>query len=355
MTNKKNIVIGLVSIIVLATIMFFVSGNKAKAQANSTADVKFYGSIDTAVQKFDNGSTEVTRVNDGGVRTSRLGVRGSSADLGGLKLGFNLEGGLKTNAATMGSTSSTGQVFAREAWLSAKGEPGEVRLGTQDLTQAGDMDTLAFTFGNQTNFPVNGTAIELGGDANNSIRYISPTIGGFTLEAGTTTNSSSATTAANDTVKAGSLIYKVGPASIGAGYAFKKAPTAAAELDSKAIGATYDFGTFSVGAAYLYGDNSTTTTVKSTASIISARVPFANGVAAHALYATAKDGAQTTANEGTGYTVGLTKTFAPGAFVYTAYSKVDNEDNSTMYLHGMTKPSAGKNPSLMTVGVNYSF
>jgi copper(I)-binding protein len=84
-------------------------------------------------------------------------------------------------------------------------------------------------------------------------------------------------------------------------------------------------------------------------------VPLENGLAAHAVYAQAKDGAQTTANQGTGYTLGVTKTFAPGANVYAAYSQVDNDANSTMYLNGMTAPSAGKDPSLMTVGINYAF
>ena len=143
---------------------------------------------------------------------------------------------------------------------------------------------------------------------------------------------------------------------MGVGYAAKKATTSVGEIDAKSIGGSYDFGKVAVGAAYIYGDNSTTSTVKSTANVYSVRVPLDNnGLAAHAVYAMTKDGAQTTANQGTGYTLGVTKTFAPGASVYAAHSRVDNDANSTMYLNGMTAPSAGKDPSLTTVGINYAF
>ena len=256
----------------------------------------------------------------------------------------------------MGSTTTTGQVFAREAWVGVSGNAGEVRLGTTDMSLASEIDTLTWQFGNFSFFPVNGTAIEIGADASNVIRYISPLFNGLQLQAGYAGNSTSATTDAKSDITSGSVTYSAGAAKLGVGYATKKATTAVGETDAKSIGGSYDFGKFSVGAAYIYGDNSTTSTVKSTANVYSVRVPLDNnGLAAHAVYAMTKDGAQTTANEGTGYTLGVTKTFAPGANVYAAYSRVDNDANSTMYMNGMTAPSAGKDPGLMTVGINYAF
>ena len=51
MKNKKNIVIGLAVIIVLAAVIFFASGKKAKAQAKPSAPVlNFYGNVDAGVQ-----------------------------------------------------------------------------------------------------------------------------------------------------------------------------------------------------------------------------------------------------------------------------------------------------------------
>jgi len=357
MKNKKNIVIGLAVIIILAVVALFASGKKAKAQTKTTAPVlNFYGNVDAGVQSYDNGTDSLIRAGDGGLSTSRLGFRGNSPDLGGIQFNFNLEGALKPNTGTLGSTTTTGQVFAREAWVGVSGNAGEVRLGTTDMSLASEIDTLTWQFGNFSFFPVNGTAIEIGADASNVIRYISPLFNGLQLQAGYAGNSTSATTDAKSDITSGSVTYSAGAAKLGVGYATKKATTAVGETDAKSIGGSYDFGKFSVGAAYIYGDNSTTSTVKSTANVYSVRVPLDNnGLAAHAVYAMTKDGAQTTANEGTGYTLGVTKTFAPGANVYAAYSRVDNDANSTMYMNGMTAPSASKDPGLMTVGINYAF
>ena len=342
---------------ILALLASTMIASTAGAQTKTTAPVlNFYGNVDAAVQSYDNGTDSLIRAGDGGLSTSRLGFKGNSPDLGGIQFNFQLEGGLKANTGTLGSTTTTGQVFAREAWVGVSGSAGEIRLGTTDMSNAGEMDTLAYQFGNFTNFPVSGTAIEIGGDASNVIKYISPVFNGLQVQAGYAGNSSTATTDANADIRSGSINYVAGPAKLGVGYATKQATTSVGETDAKSIGASYDFGKIAVGAAYIYGDNSTTSTVKSTSNVYSVRVPLDNnGLAAHAVYATAKDGAQTTANEGTGYTLGLTKTFAPGASVYAAYSRVDNDANSTMYLNGMTAPSAGKDPSLATVGINYAF
>ena len=358
MKNKKSkITIGLiVSVAILVAVILAVSGKPARAQTKSTPVLNFYGNVDAGVQSYDSGVDTLIRASEGGLSTSRLGFKGNSPDLGGIQFNFNLEGALKPQSGTLGSTTTTGQVFTREAWVGVSGNAGEIRLGTTDMSNAGEIDTLSWQFGNFTNFPVNGTAVEIGTDASNVIKYVSPVLNGLQLQAGYAGNSTSATTDAKSDITSGSVTYSAGAAKIGVGYATKKAATSVGETDAKSIGGSYDFGKVAVGAAYIYGDNSTTSTVKSTANVYSVRVPLDNnGLAAHAVYAMAKDGAQTTANEGTGYTLGLTKTFAPGASVYAAYSRVDNDANSTMYLNGMTAPSAGKDPSLTTVGINYAF
>lgn len=357
MTNKKSkITIGLiVSVAILVAVILAVSGEPAKAQTKSAPVLNFYGNVDAGVQSYDNGTESLIRAGEGGLSTSRLGFKGNSPDLGGIQFNFNLEGALKPQSGSLGSTTTTGQVFTREAWVGVSGNAGEIRLGTTDMSMAGEIDTLTHQFGNFTNFPVNGTAIEIGTDASNVIKYVSPVFNGLQLQAGYAGNSTSATTDAKSDITSGSVTYSAGAAKLGVGYATKKAATSVGEIDAKSIGGSYNFGQVAVGAAYIYGDNSTTSTVKSTANVYSVRVPLDNGIAAHAVYAMSKDGAQTTANEGTGYTLGLTKTFAPGASVYAAYSRVDNDANSTMYLNGMTAPSAGKDPSLVTVGINYAF
>ncbi len=355
MKNKKNMIIGLAVIIALAAVALLASGNKARAQAkSSTPALSFYGTLDAAVQSYDSGTDTLIRAGDGGLSTSRLGIRGNSPDLGNLYFNFNLEGGLKANTGTLGSTSTTGQVFTREAWVGVSGSAGEIRLGKTDLTMASELDSFG-QFGNFANTPQNGSSIRIGNDASNAIKYISPTIGGVQLQTGYTGNSSSATTNEKNSITSGSLTYAAGKAKLGVGYAAKQATSNVGETDAKSIGGSYDLGMATIAGSYVYGDNSTTSTVKSTSAIYSVGVPLENGVSAYAVYAIAKDGAQTTDNEGTGYTLGLAKTFAPGASVYAAYSRVDNDANSTLYLNGMSAPSAGKDPSLFMVGMNYKF
>ena len=169
MKNKKSkITIGLIVVVaVLAAIFLAVSGKPAKAQAKSTPVLSFYGNVDAGVQKYDSGIESLMRASEGGLSTSRLGFKGTSPDLGGINFNFNLEGGLKPQTGTLGSTTTTGQVFTREATVSVAGSAGEIKLGTTDVSNATETDTASWQFGNFTNFPVNGAAIEIGGDASN--------------------------------------------------------------------------------------------------------------------------------------------------------------------------------------------
>jgi len=352
MKNKKTLALGVLAIAAIVLSVIFVS--TAKAQKSDPV-IKFSGNIDAGIQKYDSGTENLIRASESALSSSRLTLKGNSPDLEGMQFNFMLEGGLKPQSGTMGSSTNTGQIFAREAWVGVSGNAGEIRLGTTDVSLASEIDLLTWQFGNFSFFPVNGTAIELGADASNVIRYISPVFNGLQLQAGSAVNSSSATTDTEADIRSGSVTYLSGAAKIGVGYATKKATTSVGEIDAKSIGGAYDFGRVSVGAAYIYGDNSTTSTVRSTAGVYSVKVPLENGLSAHGVYATTKNDNQSTANEGRGYTLGLSKQLAPSATVYAAYSRVDNDANSTMYLFGMGATSAGKDPSLATVGINYAF
>ncbi len=343
---------------ILALLASTMIASAAGAQTTVTIPaMSIYGRVDAGVQNYDTGTDSLYRAADSPYLGSQLGFKGSSPDLGGgIKLNWQLQGGLRPNTAQLGSTSSTGAIFAEEAWVGISGSAGEIRLGTTDLSAAGELDTLSRQFAKFGNFAQNGSAIEIGTDASNVIKYISPTIGGLQLQGGYSGNSVSATTDAKTAIKSGSVTYTAGKLTAGVGMANKAATTSVGKTDATTVGAAYDLGIAKVGAAYIKGDNSTTTDVTSTSAQYSAMIPLDNkGLAAHVVYLTSKDGAQTTANEGTGYTLGLSKTLAPGAVVYGAYSKVTNEANSAMFSNGMTAPAAGKDPSLFTVGISYTF
>jgi len=319
-------------------------------------NVTVYGVIDASMQKYDTGSETLSRVNDNGLTTSRIGFRGTEDLGGGLKANFQLEGLISPNSGTVGSTTAN-QTFNREAWVGFSGGFGEVRLGRQDVTAAQDVDTFtsqAFNFGFR---PTNGTSVELGTDQSNVVKYISPKFGGLSFQVGYASgNGHGATTDANADQKGVSVRYDVGALSLQAGYQKNDGATTAAERDFKVYGASYNFGVASVGASRAWGDTSTTGTVKSISDVLSVKVPLSNGFAVHGTYGRAEDGGQASANKGEGYALAVTKAFSKRTIAYAGYSMVQNQANATMNMTGLTTAAvAGRDPKSYTVGLSHTF
>jgi hypothetical protein len=111
-----------------------------------------------------------------------------------------------------------------------------------------------------------------------------------------------------------------------------------------------------VGAVHAYGDTSTTSSdVKSTASLVSVKLPLNDTTSITGIYGQAKDDSQATLNEGTGYGVVVEKQLFAGVTLYGAYSTVDNDANSSMSMAGLGTVVAGKDASAFTAGINYKF
>lgn len=319
-------------------------------------NVDIYGVVDAGFQKYDTGSTTLTRAQENGMSTGRLGFRGTEDLGGGLKANFNLEGGLGAQSGTLGG-STTNLIFNRAAWVGLSGNFGEVRLGRQSVTGAQDIDTFVSQAGNFGFRPTNGTGIELGAFQPNVIQYRSPNMSGFTFQAGFASgNNAGVTTDAQADQKSLFARYDVGSLSVMAGWQKNDGTTAVAERDFTAVGAKYDFGFASVGISHARGDTSTTGSVTSTSDVASVRVPLANGVALHGVLAQAKDDTQTTANKGTGHLVAVSKDLSKRTRIYAAYGGVNNEANSTMNLFGLTTAAAtGADTNAYAVGITHSF
>lgn len=333
----------------LLTAVLLASATAASAQ------VAVYGIVDTAVQNYDGGASKLTRANDNLLATSRLGFKGEENLGGGLRAVFTLEGKLTPSTGTFGST-TTNQVFDREATVGLAGGFGEIRVGRQDVSYAQDIDTGLSQAGNFGNFAVNGTDFQLGADQSSVIKYTTPAFAGFTAQVGRATNAAGTTTDANADQTSYHVKFEQGAFKAHVGYQKTDAATAVAERDFTAYGVSYDLGVAAVSYVYGEGDVSTTGTVKSKGHVASVKVPLANGFAAHGVYAIAKDGAQAADGQGKGYTVALTKALSKRTTVYGAYTAVDNEASSSMTMTGATAPTAaGLDTKAITVGVNHSF
>lgn len=337
--------------LVIATLLAAATG-LALAQ-----NVTVYGVIDTGIQSYDNGTnSRYTRMQGNIYRPSHFGVKGVE-DLGsGLKATVQLEGLITPGSGTFGSTTETNRAFNREASVALSGNFGEIRAGVTDVSMASELDSFTSKAVNLGLSVIPGTAVEMGADQSNVIRYSTPTISGFQFMIGTTTNASASATDAGTEQTGTSLTYKSGALALGAGY-HKVAGTGVAKKDSKVVAAGYDFGAFFVGANYVEADNSTTADVNSKATMLRVSVPVNSTLTAHAMYAIGEDGSQSTNNKGTGYTLALVKDLSKRTSLYAAYNAVNNQANSSMYHNyiGTALASAGRDTKSLAVGVTHSF
>ena len=165
----------------MAVLAVFGSNAQAQAQAQAQSNVTLYGSLDAGVAYINNlGGASATRLDQGTMQPDRFGFRGVEDLGGGMKALFQLEGGFSTDT---GNQVNAGRLFNRLSMVGLSGSFGTVLLGNMPdlvfdyagklsngfqltnfyLFHPGNLDTLANTY-----------------QFNNSVRYISPTVGGLT-------------------------------------------------------------------------------------------------------------------------------------------------------------------------------
>ena len=258
------------------------------AQAQSS--VTLYGLVDADVGRFTTNvvsagavkSQSQTKVNPEGLNGNRWGMRGSEDLGGGMKAIFNLESGFTIDDGAQGQ----GALFGRRANVGLAGDFGTVELGRSSSPYSGVaadhtmMGMSKFDPSNLNNSIGVADVVALGAApvaanatsakflsrtttwlgyqerVNNSIKYTSPNMSGFTaavmLGLG---EDASATTSASKTVSA-SVKYANGPLLVSAGYQSEGASTTAAvaaapatvpTLNNTLLSATYDFGVAKAG------------------------------------------------------------------------------------------------------------
>jgi predicted porin len=231
--------------------------------APAMAQVTVYGIMDLAVRSSspDVGPSTTTMVS-GSFYTSRLGFKGTEDLGGGLKASFTLEGKVDadTGATTLGN---------RESSVALSGGFGAITLGRTDTSQSEAVELVAH-FANMGNFGLHGTALanpEYGGDQPNTIRYTSPSMGGVTLQVGTSLGDERG----GDDNNSISLAYAAGPLSLAVGF------DDVGNDDFQVIGARYNAGAFAVGISA--GKRDAATDIDTMG--LSAMINLGSGMAAH--------------------------------------------------------------------------
>lgn len=232
----------------------------APAWAQST--VQLNGVIDLfAGQRQLSGAAKITRVDSGGLTTSRWGVDGTEDLGGGLKATFALSGFVRVDTGESGRTPVDRQ-WSRFAYVGLQGGWGALRLGRLGTPTFGN--AIRFSpFADSTTFGPYMTHVYTGGQplvtpmnspdsaADNSIAYLMPNVGGFS---GSVMLSMGETTGKGDRLIAAGA-YGAGPFAVGLGTERVKAPhslpTGVSQIDNTQAGISFDlqvvklFGTYS--------------------------------------------------------------------------------------------------------------
>jgi predicted porin len=212
----------------------------ATGAAFAQSSVTLYGRVDASIGQSKNTVTNVSTTqlfngSAGGLTGSRWGMRGTEDLGGGLKAMFNLENRFNVDDGT------TAGGFLGNAYVGLTGGFGTVHLGrsynaydyTQDLVVSKNLfDDTAFTadrnYGNSTR-------------SANMIKYVSPTIAGFTAVASTGLAEGAVGGKNQNGLSVG---YAAGPLAVRVGG------QVAASGDAAAVAAGYDFGVVSVSGGY---------------------------------------------------------------------------------------------------------
>jgi predicted porin len=258
-------------------VILTVLGLSLSGIAHAQSSVTLYGIIDEAV-RFDThqsktGANLVTMGSGGEIQGSRWGLQGKEDLGGGMTAIFQLEAGFtpNTGVSQQSTPSGTARLFGRTAMVGLSSPYGTVTLGRQytlvhETAWTHDIYALAnytATLGFQ------GAGETGGGRLDNTVRYTSPTIAGFTAK-GAYTFGQAAGNFHQNSSPAVSLSYDNGPLSVGAAYQIVNdigglTPTTSVygstyfgvtipDSSQKIFtaGATYKFGAAKVFASYIY-------------------------------------------------------------------------------------------------------
>lgn len=213
----------------------------ASGAAMAQSSVTLYGIADVWVGNVsvDDGTTDTstTKMISGGVSTSRWGMKGSEDLGGGLKANFQFEQSVNVDDGT------TGAGFSRQAWVGLSGGFGDVRFGVNstpfDDYAAGshgvfDSDLAPMNLGA---FPT--TKLANGGKSPNSIKYVSPSMGGLV---GAVSYSMDEENALQTEVISLGLNYAGGPLAAQLVYQQEEVYGSGFDTTFTKLGGSYDFG-----------------------------------------------------------------------------------------------------------------
>jgi predicted porin len=270
------------------------------AQAQSS--VTLYGLVDVWLgsQKTGLNAASVTKLNSGGLNTSRWGVTGAEDLGGGLKAIFRLEQGFDAS----NGTATAGTAFSRQAYVGLEGGFGTVTFGN---TWTAMDDVLGATNSSfDSAFSASNTVLQVqanySSNPGNTIKYASPSFGGFSFAGSHSLDESAAT---KKDITDFAVSYGGGPLAVNFAYQVQNEAVAPDDRKLTFLGASYDLGMVklmgNVGQVKL-------ASAKATDVQFGVDVPLSSALTLSAGIARSTDNAAGGDNERTGF--GIAATYA---------------------------------------------
>ena len=316
------------------------------------SSVTLYGRVNTTIEQQKDGDVKTNGMYD---NNSRFGFKGVEDLGGGLKAGFQLESGFKSD--TGAGSGPSGLTFGRQSEVNLSGNFGMVRLGnfypesyyaTADYVSLHNHDTGSSAdalYIDPVWMKTGATTAQVGQDrkglglgTGNKLAYRTPSFGGFTAEGAvlfheqTTGGKYGYDLAAN---------YGMGPLALGAGYS---------NIDSNyqvGLRALYTFGQFTVGGYYQ----------RNKEDILGSRNNFRlSGMYTlgasefHANIGHANKWGNVDDSAATQWTLGYNYNLSKRTKVYGYYTKINNGNGAN---YGVS--AAGNNFSSFAAGVRHNF
>lgn len=343
----------------------------AAGAACAQSAVTVYGVLDTAIVQEGGGRNgSVTRLASGVGAGSRLGFKGSEDLGGGLSAIFLLESGFQADTGQMGQG---GLLFGRQIYAGLQGGFGTVMVGRQYTPQymtvvmadpfgsgyVGDTKNMIATTGNSFS------------RMDNTLKYVSPKVGGIVVELAAAAGEVSGDSAAGRQL-GGAIEYAAGPLRVRFGYHNRNNDTATLrnteDAKNAVLGAVYDLGPVKLHGVYgrNKGLNSSVwrnndnpfgrpeAPVASTDSrdaLLGLTIPFGP----HALMASYIDKDDRTLRNQDAHqlAVGYRYSLSRRTEVHAAYARIDNK-NGASYTVGSAIES-GTGDRAASVGIRHAF
>ena len=320
--------------------------------AMAQSSVTLYGRVNTTVERQKIGSVSNTVMQD---NNSRWGIRGTEDLGGGLKAGFILESGFRSDSGT-GAGAGGAMNFGRQSELNLSGNFGMVRLGnffpesyfaSADYVSMHNHDTgpssdALYQDPNWMGASAGGQGGAGGVGTANKVAYRTPSMSGFWAEGSVSLHEKAAGTANKNGYDLAAN-YAAGPLHLGAAYSNWNSNWQAS------LRGLYSFGAVTLGAYYQRNDE----TVAGSRNNFRLSAMYAMGASEfHANVGRANSWSNIASSSATQYTLGYNYNLSKRTKLYGYYTRINNSANA---FYGLAAADKGKDFSSIAVGIRHNF